>query len=262
MLDFISFVGIDEQTEFNDLVNLAKNSNISLEFGILYSNDRMGKDKRYPSLKYIKKFLKSFADYPSTTDNHYGPFMISIHLCGSSIDDFLNGEEKINKLVKHFGSVQLNFSYEKMIKQYGEDKFLKLIVDKIIEYNNDVWLPVIILQHNESKKDFNKKIIEILKKDDPTLFDYQNEIRFLYDGSGGFGKTINNFEPPIEDFVTGYAGGIGPETVKEIVSNIDKIVPANIYYYIDMESRIRENNNFSIDKCNQVLEILGLKDFK
>ena len=79
----------------------------------------------------------------------------------------------------------------------------------------------------------------------------------LLDVSGGRGKYIKNFEVvPIDTFVKqGFAGGITPDNCIEVVRHIEENLPSNIDYWIDMESGVRDENNwFSVDKCRQVCE--------
>jgi phosphoribosylanthranilate isomerase len=78
----------------------------------------------------------------------------------------------------------------------------------------------------------------------------------LHDSSGGFGREITSVLPPNSLYDTGYAGGINPDNVKRIVDLIESNNPHNIKYYIDMESGVRENNLFSIEKCRQVVQNL------
>ena len=76
----ISFVGIDERTDLQELKNLASLSSVKLEFGILYSETK--KSNRYPPRRILDDFA---AMYNSNTQ-----YSKSIHLCGSSVDKFLN----------------------------------------------------------------------------------------------------------------------------------------------------------------------------
>lgn len=226
----ISFIGIDEQTDFNDLIALSKQSKVYLEFGILYSNSKMGKDSRYPSKDFIKRYFEFIAK--NRTDCIFDN---SIHLCGTSVQEFLDG--KLDDLVTNFNRIQLNFS----MKEYDEDSLIQQLLNL-----KDV--PTIVLQHNKSKEKFINKFLKY--KDDMNI-----ATDILFDGSGGFGRILENPKPPLKYCYCGYAGGLSPTTVETILQKIDKVVTLGDYFYIDMESGIRENNNFSIDKCKQVIQI-------
>ena len=81
-------------------------------------------------------------------------------------------------------------------------------------------------------------------------------INLLYDGSGGFGREIEQVHTPDDNHFTGYAGGIKPENVVKIVNFIENSNPKDKKYYIDMESGIRTDNIFSVEKCCQVIQNL------
>ena len=106
-IEMISFVGIDERTDLQELKNLASLSSVKLEFGILYSETK--KSNRYPPRRILDDFA---AMYNSNTQ-----YSKSIHLCGSSVDKFLNCNDMFLETVfgnmdywNVFDAVQLNFT--------------------------------------------------------------------------------------------------------------------------------------------------------
>ncbi|MBJ6986792.1 phosphoribosylanthranilate isomerase [Devosia sp. MC521] len=48
----------------------------------------------------------------------------------------------------------------------------------------------------------------------------------------------------------GFSGGIGPDTVKDVLKAID--APQGVQYWIDMESRIRTDGYLDLNKCEAV----------
>jgi hypothetical protein len=226
----ISFIGIDEQTDFNSLIELSKQSRTFLEFGILYSNSKMGKDPRYPTRDFIDRFFE-FTD----TNQTASLFQTAIHLCGSSVQEFLDG--KLDNLVGKFNRIQLNFS----MKEYDGDALIKQLL-ALLEG------PIVILQFNKSKEKFINKFLHF--KDDMNV-----RTDILFDGSGGFGRVLESPLPPLKYCYCGYAGGISPTSVKNILEKVERVVPTGSYYYIDMESGIRENNQFSVEKCKSIIHI-------
>lgn len=252
-LNGISFIGADENTDVNQLFEMCANSKIPIEIGLLYSPNKAGKQKRYPSLNYIIEFVTKWSaaeikynniDLLSTdqlssklryaSDNVNRP-TLSLHLCGDGVRQFLKEKSEIINLSHFFERVQLNFS----ISEYDQDDLFDHI-EHLASGNS--FTGNIILQQNKSKKEFNKKFVN------------NNRIVFLFDGSGGFGRVLDAPEQPITGNYCGYAGGIGPDTVEDILIKIYKL-KSDANFYIDMESKIREDNYFSIEKCQKVIEI-------
>lgn len=253
----ISFIGADEQTQIEDLYEMCAKSPIPIEIGLLYSPNKAGKQKRYPSLKYIEKFLKTWhvaemkyynIDFDSEIDlsDQLDKFVqldniptrptLSLHLCGEGVRQFLHQENSqynsINDICVNFERLQLNFS----MSEYDPQQLANDIIKSLGYYKGNI-----VLQNNKSKKEFNRKFVGL------------SSIDFLFDGSGGFGRVLDNPEQPIANHYCGYAGGIGPDTVEEILTKIYKLNNSNTPFYLDMESKIREDNNFSIEKCQQVI---------
>lgn len=82
-------------------------------------------------------------------------------------------------------------------------------------------------------------------------FPQNDSIQWLYDPSGGFGRSPGAWpRHPGGDRLVGYAGGIGPDNAAEVVEQIDAQGP----YWIDMETRIRTDDWLDLEKCGKVLE--------
>jgi len=234
-LILVSFVGVDEKTNLEDINNF--NAEFPCEWSVLYSDSKStGNYSRYPSYSFCKDFL----EWGSRTG-----WITSLHLCGSVIERYLNQDADVIDLCKKAHRIQLNLN----IKNFPS--YEKLTEDLIgVMTNHD---HSIILQENKTKRNFN---LSFLKTIPSTL--YVN-VSLLHDGSGGFGREITQVNPPDGIFFTGYAGGLKPENVVKIVELIENNNPQNEKYYIDMESGIRENNVFSINKCQQVINNLCSK---
>src|SRR5574338_1346924 len=229
-LILVSFVGVDEKTNFDDIENF--NSQYPCEWSVLYSDSKsVGNYVRYPSYDFCYKFLK------------WGKsrgWLTSLHLCGGVIERYLKQEDDVMKLCEDAHRIQLNIN----INSFPDyEKLADDLVDVLKANNHEI-----ILQQNKTKADFNKVF---LARSVPS-----GKVNLLHDGSGGFGREITKVEPPDEKYFTGYAGGIKPENVASIVSLIQKNNPNNKSYYIDMESGVRTNNIFSIEKCRQIVDNL------
>jgi len=228
-LKLVSFVGVDEQT---NLVELSQfESNIDCEFSVLFSDSKsIEKHVRYPSYKFCKDFL----------ENESKPFLKSLHLCGSVIDRYLKEAPDVMDLCKSAFRIQLNIN----IKSYPNyDKLSDDILNVIAKHHHKI-----ILQQNKTKEKFMKCFFE---KSNSGL-----SINLLRDSSGGFGREISTPAPPDDKYVTGFAGGINSQNVSKIVGLIESNNPNQRPYYLDMESGVRTNNIFSIQKCQEVINNL------
>lgn len=232
-LNLVSFVGVDTQTDFAELEKIS-NAFAGLgfvEWSVLYSDSKStGNYTRYPSYDFCKDFLDRSA---KTTYVHS-----SLHLCGSVIERYLNKEQDVMELCQNAQRIQLNLN----IKDYPDHlKLTERLQSVLKQYSHSI-----ILQQNKTKEKFMQVFLE----------NNTFPINILHDGSGGFGREITQTVPPDEKYFTGYAGGIKPENVVKIVNLIENNNPNNKKYYIDMESGVRTDNIFSLEKCGQVLDNL------
>lgn len=248
-IDRISFVGVDNKTDFSELKRLAEISLVKLEFGVLYSETKKG--NRYPHQLVIDN-LSSYANGPL-------PYSTSLHLCGTSVQKFLKLDWEFIKSVlaynehddddnfgNQFDAVQLNFSFDSIdnIEQF---------VSNALRACGLVGVKELIFQANKSKT----KLIEYLQNLDLKQYEHwEVDIRLLYDGSGGLGQTISKIDKPFKGFYTGYAGGINPETIEKIANDVE-FASGNTDVYLDMESGVRENDWFSIEKCKKIIECVN-----
>lgn len=231
-LHLVSFVGVDEHTNLPDLSNNSSFiEDVGVEWSVLFSDSKSIRNYiRYPSYEFCKNFLKV-----SAANIHS---MRSLHLCGTVINRYLKQESDVIELCESATRIQLNLN----INNYTEDEYEKLaenIVFIVNKYGHHI-----ILQQNKTKEKFMK------------VFTGKANFAFslLHDSSGGFGREITSVVTPSSLYDTGYAGGINPDNVKSIVDLIELNNPQNFRYYIDMESGVRENNLFSINKCHQVIQ--------
>lgn len=232
-LSLVSFVGVDEKTDFAELERIS-NAYAGLgfvEWSVLFSDSKsIGNYARYPSYKFCKEFLEKSA---STNYVHS-----SLHLCGSVIERYLEKEKDVMELCQKAQRIQLNLN----IKDYPDhQKLTERLWSVLKQYGHSI-----ILQQNKTKA----KFMEVFLKEN--IF----PISILHDGSGGFGREITEVVMPDETYFTGYAGGIKPENAAKIVSLIESSNTNNKRYYIDMESGVRIDNVFSLEKCQQVIDNL------
>lgn len=74
---------------------------------------------------------------------------------------------------------------------------------------------------------------------------YSLKISALFDTSGGAGVLPASWPKPTSKFWCGYAGGLGPLNVVEQIERIEGICEQP--YWIDMERRVRSENDSKLD---------------
>lgn len=90
----------------------------------------------------------------------------------------------------------------------------------------------------------------ILQSRDDVFPDFP-EVQWLFDKSGGEGVVPVSWPPhPGGTSIVGYAGGISPSNVKQVIETIRADGP----YWIDMESGVRTGNWLDLGKCEAVCE--------
>lgn len=227
----VTFTGVDDKTSL-DVLKLLDSENI--EWGILVSanNTDKGTAVRFPSFETIDKVL------------NLGLNNVSCHICGnlarhyvktgdfSQIRDFLT-----QKRVEKFSRFQLNIR--------GYDGYKPFVIEEDIH---------IIIQVSDSKSYQYFYQMQVLNPE---------KVEALIDYSGGKGK-LGYFDYVSDgDEILGYAGGIGVNNVAYILGYIEGRMECDVKYWIDMESSVRTDDWFDLDKVAEVCdEVRRVKDIK
>lgn len=215
---YITITGVDTKTDINRLISLSsKYPNV--EWGFLYSFWNEGKEPRYMSVDDIIKFATLLVQAECNT---------SLHLCGQAFRDFVDFPVLQGSL-ELFNRVQLNFN--------ASAKNMPALCDlteAILAWPDTQF----IIQYNDN----NKYLWRV-------LYDIPN-LALLCDASGGRGKEIDTFEIPATGIFTGYAGGIGPNNIKQIKNDLADIQGVG---WLDMESNVRTNDWLDLNKVEAVL---------
>jgi hypothetical protein len=218
----VTFTGIDDQVLVKDISALSKHYDF-IEWGILFSKNREGQ-QRYPTEQKRLEFANAGLN-------------LSAHFCGWYSKEVL--ERKNYSLLNSlygFKRVQLNYNFE---KSTGWD------VRPLLEWVSDHDQLAVIFQVNGA----NQKTIDYIDS-----IETPQNVHFLYDSSGGRRKVIGSVKKPYKTY-TGYSGGIDPEnanSITELISNYSN--PAHCW--IDMESGVRTNDQFDLDKVSKIIHIV------
>lgn len=205
--EFITFTGVDDHTDPDGLLQLAKD--YPVEFGVLFSPKRQGNEPRYPKLETIEWIVSTM------------PLRWAAHLCGGDAREVIESMQSTHDdILRHFQRAQINTADPKvmptLIGQWAAERNLRAI-----------------LQCRSS-------------------FPRVASVDVLFDASGGRGLVPDAWPAPTRTTFCGYAGGLRPENVAEVVGILGL---SDIHYWIDVESGVRdEQDRFDLNKCRAVCE--------
>lgn len=231
IFDFVTITGADDDVDLLFLDDMTSRFP-HVEWGILLSEKRKG-TPRYPSDKWLA----------TLTDTFYTKFdsSFSAHLCGSMCEKLIDsgGETYISgELVEHtvpklFSRLQLN-SYPEMSQHVAS-------VNNLASYVSEHGIEIILPIPNET----------VLANSRRTFL---NNVALLYDGSRGKGVIPSEWPQPEQNRYVGYAGGIGPDTIREILDRLCK-GDSNQHFWLDLETGARTGDKFDYHKVETVLTI-------
>lgn len=222
-LKHITFTGIDARTDINSLVELQREYPIA-EFGVLTSYNWNKNGNRYLD--------------PQRLCNLQGSKLnLALHVCGSAAHDAVEGRWHMirNHVLDYlwlFNRVQLN------------------VANRI---DNPRWI--------SSLRPYAELIIQ-QRPDNTTLYEENKHlgdddkvggVSMLLDASGGQGIDTPIVLYPSNGKI-GYAGGINEGNVATKLEYLLRNVCAG-NFWIDMESGVRTDDWFDLDKVRRVLEI-------
>ena len=221
-LQHITFTGIDGKTDLGALWELQEQYPIA-EFGVLVAKNWRENGNRYfnPSYLYALGFRR---------------MNLSAHLCGSIARAAVRGDfdpfrewAGYSSLALVFNRCQLNIATSKE----NPDSF----------------------ELCEGTFSFNEIILQQSSVDNCDLYLKSNtneHVTMLLDASGGEG--IDTSLVAFAGKKIGYAGGINPDNVAEKLTFLMENERVGDFW-IDMESGVRTDDWFDIDKVRRVLEI-------
>lgn len=248
---YIGFCGADDSVDPTFLQVLSIHFPW-IEWGVLFRSDLQG-TARYASPEWVKNlstFVKS-----SWQQGH--SFLLAGHLCFDRCQQILQGEASFVKELYELGFRRVQVNITKANGVSVDPTQLPVYVENIRRVMREVAAIEWIFQLNKE----TQPIWDLLIADLPT------NVSVLYDASCGKGVQIQEFPSPNQYGNTpcGYAGGIGPKTIDEILTKVSTVIdPMTISkpVWIDMESSLRtiiiENNEqkdiFDLNKCMSCIQ--------
>ena len=216
----VTLTGIDQSTDLDRAIELSHRHEM-LEWGVLLGGTP---SPRYPSISFIQAW--------ANRANREG-VPAALHLCGRFARAWIDNDPEIVALASQFGRIQVNVVAA------------RINVDALIEAVRTQRHPNVITQHNDA----NQVITDSLS-DVPTH-------SILFDASGGRGVGPEQWPSPVPGKVCGYAGGMGPQNVREELYRIATLAQ-KLPFWIDMEGRVRTpEDTLALDACDAVLSEVG-----
>ena len=219
---FITFTGVDDRTDLMEVRRLS--ALYPIEWAVLFSPKRQGLEPRYPALSTIR----------AVVGDEGAGLRLAAHLCGRhardvvdgdgnvTLPDFENGEDVPNPAwFGRFARVQINHT----------DPSPERIAAFVGSFSGE-----------------RRGIAQCRGASFPAAPD----VDWLFDCSGGRGQSPSVWPAhPADGRLVGYAGGIGPDNVLDVLASLDAGGP----FTIDMESRIRTTDDWlDLRKCRAVCE--------
>lgn len=217
MISLVTFTGIDNRCDLKAIKDFCEKYK-AVEFGVLLSLTPEDKDARYMAAAEIDHVVEQL-----------GGTQLALHVCGSAVTKFVEGDKYVTSLARQFSRIQLNFSLPKVRFTASELE------------NAMAQAQFVITQHAPG----NEELVNLIKATNHQV---------LHDTSGGRGIATEDWQEPFEHKWTGYAGGLGPDNVEEQVARIDRI-SGSTPVWIDMESRVRSNGYLDLAKCRSVMRM-------
>lgn len=228
----VSITGADDKTNPEKLLELSQQYPF-VEWAILFSENKEG-TQRYPSKAWREQF---YAVAPNVQR--------AAHLCGApKLKAFGDVDSALKEELSHYQRLQLNFN-SKHLKPVIFDALVQQVKAKTFTYKDGTPIEV-ITQYNGA----NTQIHHQFRGDNHVV---------LFDASGGHGVALSDVPQPLEGIRCGYAGGLSPENLRNILENL-KLAVGDAPIWIDMESGIRTDNEFDLDKVHSVLQ--QVQDFQ
>ncbi len=255
-----------------------------IEWGILCRPDLEG-TPRYPTWNWVTKLCKINADTG-------GMMRLAGHLCSTRCQEVLDGNFAFVKELsaKGFGRVQVNATAANNVKVDRDNLAqiaanLKSCIDSVPEVEwifqlNDetkaIWEEFCSLCTNSSSGPKSPRSRALsLQMPEGSTSSIPINVSCLYDASCGTGKVIegDSMSEPLsvgtQDIPCGYAGGISPDNVLEVLTNVAKAASGKSVW-IDMESSLRiivsdkvntaGKDMFSVEKCVSCI-LVGITNF-
>lgn len=219
-LRYVTITGADDAVDVADLNAVAADYPF-VEWALLLLPEGAG-GRRAPSYEWITGFKALYQGAHK-----------ALHLCGSALLGFIEGRAEILDLMRGFKRIQLNLEFGAVEGRYDPQHLLaRMAAHPEFEF---------IIQYTEKRAGLLPSLAAIAHH------------AILFDASAGRGVAPVSWPASLPGHFCGYAGGINPDN---IAAHLDLIARAGAEEtWIDMESGVRSDDCFDLDKVREVLRI-------
>ena len=236
-LELVSITGADDKVVPAVLADISAQYPF-VEWAVLYFPEKEGRP-RNPSALWRDNFLALGLPYTAA------------HLCGTQVFRELLDPETAHLRIadlSRYRRVQLNINASR--GEFSDKEILE-----IYRLLHGAGLRLILQRHTASEQVIEQFVCEISRLEGPQGLKL---IDILFDTSKGTGQRPDAWPAPYP-FIPfcGYAGGLGPEVLETELPRIKAAAACagnNQPYWIDMESGIRTDNAFDLEKVVRVLK--------
>lgn len=231
----VTFTGADDGVDPHMLAHLSRFYPF-VEWAVLFSEKRRG-SPRYPSLRWVREL-----EDLSRGDHRRLP--LAMHLCGAearaavaTATEFWPGDAWRRVQINGYEPGAATERWRRSHRFDATATFRWILQVRSPETLGAVW-------HDALAADTD----------------------ILYDPSGGAGKGPTSWpEMPIKDggdligrgLRSGFAGGIGPNNVDEVLHSVLAHNEQLYSIWIDMESGVRTDDKFDLDKVKAVIDVVA-----
>lgn len=235
-IDRVTITGADDNTRAEDLIEISRKYPF-VEWAFLVKQSfQLGSKPKFPSTYWLNDTIAAFDKASPAMD-------VAVHLCGELTEKllFMGNVSFTGDLIAPLlfcNRIQINFGGKTIACPYQG------IIPKILKWANQLHSTIILQDDGHNAYTIKR-------------FMRQGTVDVLYDHSCGEGTPSEvwparrTLYPSQPNLYLGYAGGIGPDNIEEVVVD----VPDNLLdSWIDMQTNVRTGDQLDLDKVVDVLE--------
>lgn len=223
-LDRVTITGADDSTPIDWMLETSELYPF-VEWGILVSHSRLG-TPRFPSMNWMTDL------HLHLVKSARSPLRISFHVCGHWVRQICSGKwspllDNVGPAILYGQRIQLNFH------AYAHRLGGEFIENARARSREHKWQ--IIFQCD----DVNDHLVS-------DAYDDGIDAVPLYDKSGGAGIVPESWPGAMKGIYSGYAGGLGVDTLEEELPAIAKAANGG-RFWVDMETKVRTPDDRRLD---------------